>query len=182
MRGGPRTPSGTTDANLDCAFAENALLFVALKIGRAWPPLSTPLAQQANQLKCEHNPFQVCGDSPNLNLTRRMHPAAVASGTSTVAAPTAGGAAGVLLTTRVPQPQASSGPRPSVSVGALPSAVEAAAAASSTSHLASQNSSQRTVTSSKSVQDVKSSPKPEAATARSTDFQATESFTAEVLF
>ena len=154
---------------------------MALKIGRAWPPLSTPLAQQANQLKCEHNPFQVCGDSPNLNLTRRMHPAAVASGTSTAAAPTAGGAAGVLLTTRVPQPQASSGPRPSVSVGALPSAVEAAAA-SSTSHLASQNSSQRTVTSSKSVQDVKSSPKPEAATARSTDFQATESFTAEVLF
>merc|ERR1719204_132313 len=86
--------------------------------------------------------IQVCGDSPNLNLTRRMHPAAVASGTSTVAAPTAGGA-GALLT-RVPQPQASSGPRPSVSVGALPSAVEAAAAvaaataASSTSHLASK--------------------------------------------
>ena len=26
-RGGPRTPSKTTDANLDCAFVENALYF-----------------------------------------------------------------------------------------------------------------------------------------------------------
>ena len=34
----PRTPSRTTDANLDCAFVENALLFVVLKIGRALPP------------------------------------------------------------------------------------------------------------------------------------------------
>ena len=32
---------GTTDANLNCAFVENALLFVALKIGRARPPLVT---------------------------------------------------------------------------------------------------------------------------------------------
>ena len=33
--GGPRTPTRTTDANLDCAFVENALVFVAPKIGRA---------------------------------------------------------------------------------------------------------------------------------------------------
>ena len=30
-RGGPRTPSRTTDANLDCTFVENALVFVAPK-------------------------------------------------------------------------------------------------------------------------------------------------------
>ena len=28
-RGGPRTPSRTTDANFDCTFVENALLFVS---------------------------------------------------------------------------------------------------------------------------------------------------------
>ena len=33
-RRGPRVPSRTTDANLDCAFVENALLFVVLKIGK----------------------------------------------------------------------------------------------------------------------------------------------------
>ena len=33
-RGGPRTPSTTTDANLDCAFVGIALLFVVLEIGR----------------------------------------------------------------------------------------------------------------------------------------------------
>ena len=27
-RGGPRTPSTTTDANLGCAFAENALFYI----------------------------------------------------------------------------------------------------------------------------------------------------------
>ena len=42
-RGGPRTPSTTTDANLNCAFVENAPVFVVLKIGRARPPhLSAP--------------------------------------------------------------------------------------------------------------------------------------------
>ena len=30
MRGGPRTPSTTTDANLDCAFVENALFTLIL--------------------------------------------------------------------------------------------------------------------------------------------------------
>ena len=43
-RGGPRTLYITTDANLDCAFVENAL-FVAPKIGRAralLAPLMTP--------------------------------------------------------------------------------------------------------------------------------------------
>ena len=40
---GPRTPSRTTDANLDCAFVENALVFVAPKIGRARaPPVRPP--------------------------------------------------------------------------------------------------------------------------------------------
>ena len=34
-RGGPRTPSTTTDANLDCAFVEKALVFVVPKLGRA---------------------------------------------------------------------------------------------------------------------------------------------------
>ena len=38
--GGPRTPSKTADANLDCAFVENALVFVAPKIGRAWARLA----------------------------------------------------------------------------------------------------------------------------------------------
>ena len=41
---GPRTPSRTADANLDSAFVENALLFAALKIGRARVPPLTPLA------------------------------------------------------------------------------------------------------------------------------------------
>ena len=45
--GGTRTLSRTTDANLDCALVENALLFVALKIGRALPPLSTSLVNIA---------------------------------------------------------------------------------------------------------------------------------------
>ena len=40
---GPRTPSRTTDSKIDCAFFENALLFVALKIGRACPPVQPPL-------------------------------------------------------------------------------------------------------------------------------------------
>ena len=40
--GGPRTPSKTTEANLDCVFFENALLFVVPKIGgaRAGAPLN----------------------------------------------------------------------------------------------------------------------------------------------
>ena len=41
-RGGPRTPSRTTDANLDCAFVENSLVFVFPKIGRARLPLVPP--------------------------------------------------------------------------------------------------------------------------------------------
>ena len=41
-RGGPRTPSRPTYANLDCAFVENALIFVVLKIGRARAPLGKP--------------------------------------------------------------------------------------------------------------------------------------------
>ena len=32
-RRGPRTPTRTTDANLDCAFVENAIVFVLLNIG-----------------------------------------------------------------------------------------------------------------------------------------------------
>ena len=40
--GGPRTTSRTTDANLDCAFVENALVYVVPKIGWAWAPLSAP--------------------------------------------------------------------------------------------------------------------------------------------
>ena len=43
-RGGPRTPSRTTDANLDCAFVENALLFVVPNIGGARAPLGLPLS------------------------------------------------------------------------------------------------------------------------------------------
>ena len=31
-RGGPRTPSTTTDANLDCAFVENALIYTDLRL------------------------------------------------------------------------------------------------------------------------------------------------------
>ena len=42
-RGGLRRALITTDANLDCAFVENALNFVALKIGRALPPPLAPL-------------------------------------------------------------------------------------------------------------------------------------------
>ena len=34
----PRTRSRTTDANLDCAFVENALVFVVPKIGRTRAP------------------------------------------------------------------------------------------------------------------------------------------------
>ena len=37
-RGGPRTLSRTTDANLDCAFVETALVFVVPKIGKPRPP------------------------------------------------------------------------------------------------------------------------------------------------
>ena len=47
MRGGPRTPSRTSDANLDSAFVESALVFVVPKIGGAraliGPPFTTPL-------------------------------------------------------------------------------------------------------------------------------------------
>ena len=38
-RGGPRTPSRTTDSNLDRAFVENTLVFVVPKSGGARPPL-----------------------------------------------------------------------------------------------------------------------------------------------
>ena len=40
MRGGTRTPSRTTDENLDWAFVENALVFVVLNIGRFCAPLA----------------------------------------------------------------------------------------------------------------------------------------------
>ena len=40
-RGGPMTQSTTADANLDCAFVENALVFAVPNIGGA--PLSLPL-------------------------------------------------------------------------------------------------------------------------------------------
>ena len=36
--GDPRTALRTTDANLDCAFFEKVLVFVAPEIGRALPP------------------------------------------------------------------------------------------------------------------------------------------------
>ena len=39
MRGGPQTLSTTTDANLECAFVENALVFIDREIQRAQPPL-----------------------------------------------------------------------------------------------------------------------------------------------
>ena len=46
---GPRTSSRPKDANLDCAFVENALVFVAPKIGSAlappWSQLVVPLGQ-----------------------------------------------------------------------------------------------------------------------------------------
>ena len=41
-RGGPRTPSRTTDANLDCPFVENALIFVVPK-NEGGAGLGTPL-------------------------------------------------------------------------------------------------------------------------------------------
>ena len=41
-RGGPRTPSRTTDPNLDCAFVKNALVFVVWAIG-VGDPLGPPL-------------------------------------------------------------------------------------------------------------------------------------------
>ena len=45
--GGPRTPSRTTDANLDCLLVEKALLSVVQKVGRARARLffTTPLPQ-----------------------------------------------------------------------------------------------------------------------------------------
>ena len=46
----PRTRSRTTDTNLDCASVENVVLFLGLKIGRAWAPLtplSAPLLRRA---------------------------------------------------------------------------------------------------------------------------------------
>ena len=39
-RGGPRTPSRTTEANLDCAFVENALVSIFPNFGWARAPLS----------------------------------------------------------------------------------------------------------------------------------------------
>ena len=42
-RGGPRTPSTTTDANLDSAFVKNALLFIVLKFVRVLAPLNNHL-------------------------------------------------------------------------------------------------------------------------------------------
>ena len=39
-RGGPRTPTGATKANLDCAFVENTLFFIGPKIGRVLTPLA----------------------------------------------------------------------------------------------------------------------------------------------
>ena len=48
-RGGPRTLSRTTDANLDCAFFEIGLLSVVLNIGRAPrndPPVRNPVRFQ----------------------------------------------------------------------------------------------------------------------------------------
>ena len=50
-RGGPRTLSRTTDANLDCAFVENALVFVIPKIGCAWTPPICPLYDKALMLQ-----------------------------------------------------------------------------------------------------------------------------------
>ena len=41
-RRGPRTPTRTTDANLDCAFVENTIVFVVQKIGRARAPFGPP--------------------------------------------------------------------------------------------------------------------------------------------
>ena len=87
---------------------------------------------------------QVCGDSPNLNLNRRMAAVAAAQGAT--------GTAPVLVN-----------PRPYVSVGALPSAVESAQVTAPSP----------AVTSSKSVQDVKNT---------ESDFQDSENFAAEVLF
>merc|ERR1712115_705723 len=52
-RSGPRTPSTTTDANLDCAFVKNSLLFALPKIESARPPLipiTYPLIEIMNSL------------------------------------------------------------------------------------------------------------------------------------
>ena len=49
--GGPRTPSKTTEANLDCLLVEKALLSVVQKVGRARArlflqhPCHKPMAQ-----------------------------------------------------------------------------------------------------------------------------------------
>ena len=47
-RSGPRKQSTTTDANLDCAFVENALVFIVPKVGRARGPLGAPLFTKFN--------------------------------------------------------------------------------------------------------------------------------------
>ena len=45
--GGPRIPSRTTNANLDCVLVKYTLIFIAPKIEVAWallgPPFMTPL-------------------------------------------------------------------------------------------------------------------------------------------
>ena len=41
-RGGPRTPPTTTDANLDCAYVENALVFDVPIVARPEMPESNP--------------------------------------------------------------------------------------------------------------------------------------------
>ena len=59
---GPRTPSRTTDTNLDCAPVENALVWVAPKIGGSWASLGPPVLPLFG-LKYDNPPsslFQFC--------------------------------------------------------------------------------------------------------------------------
>ena len=54
-RPGPRTPSRTTDTNLDCALVENALVLGCSKYWGAWaslgPPVRSPSARNMTTLR-----------------------------------------------------------------------------------------------------------------------------------
>ena len=49
---GPMATSKTTNANLDDAFIENALVKVVPKIGRPGPPLGRPVSDPLDRLSC----------------------------------------------------------------------------------------------------------------------------------
>ena len=54
-RGGPRTPSGTTGANLDCAFVENTPVFAVPKIGAGTAPLGPLPCPPPSPLDTNHH-------------------------------------------------------------------------------------------------------------------------------